>query len=155
MSRINRKEAINFGIVVVVFLFLDKILAFISGLLGEKLDTGEQQQQQQNIDTTQGEINTKYLSYPQSEYFDIADTIYTALQNSYFVDEESIYDAFRLLKTNPDYLQLKVSYGERPHGFYGFRVDKNLVQSLRSDLDEEEIDKVNKILEVRNIKYRL
>jgi hypothetical protein len=155
MSRINRKEAINFGIVVVVFLFLDKILAFFSGLLGEKLDTGEQQQQQQNIDTTQSEINTKWLTYPQSEYFDIADTIYTALQSSYFVDYEAIYDAFRLLQTNPDYLQLKVAYGQRPHGFYGFRVDKNLVQSLRSDLDDEQIDKVNKILEVRNIKYRL
>ena len=155
MNRINRKEAINFGIVVVVFLFLDRILNFISGLLGEKLDTGEQQQQQQNIDTTQSEINTKWLTYPQSEYFDIADTIYTALQASYFVDYEAIYDAFRLLQTNPDYLQLKVAYGERPHGFYGFRVDKNLVQSLRSDLDDEQIDKVNKILEVRNIKYRL
>ena len=155
MSRINRKDAINFGIVVVGFLFLDKILAFISGLLGEKLDTGEQQQQQQNIDTTQSEINTKWLTYPQSEYFDIADTIYTALQASYFVDYEAIYDAFRLLQTNPDYLQLKVAYGQRPHGFYGFRVDKNLVQSLRSDLDDEQIDKVNKILEVRNIKYRL
>jgi hypothetical protein len=88
----------------------------------------------------------------------LADSIYTALQASYFTDEDAIYQTFRKLKNNADYIQLKLAYGERPHGFYGFRVNKNMVQSLRSDLDDTEIFYVNRILadkRYRNIKYRI
>lgn len=155
MNNKNFSVIINLGLILVGFVVVTRVLDLFSDFTGEKLQEGEDKQDKDNQNTTQGELNKDNLSYPDSEYFDIADTIYTALQAGYTEDEDAIYTAFRRLKNNDDYLKLKLVYGKRPIGFYGFRNDLNLVQSLRSLLNDTEIYYVNRILAVRNIKYRI
>lgn len=158
MNRFRSSDLLNIGLVLAVFVVLNKLMSNLTGFLGSETSEAEQNIQQGNEQTTQSELDESKLTYPKSEYYDLADTIYTALQASYFTDEDAIYQTFRKLKNNSDYLQLKTAYGLRPHGFYGTRVNKNMVQSLRSDLDAEEIDHVNRILsdtQYRKIKYRI
>lgn len=149
------KQIFNFGLVFVVFIFFDRILQMLSNITGQNLEQGEQQQDESNFSASNEELESQKLTYPNSEYFDIADTIYTALQASFTEDEEAIYSSFRLLKNDADYLKLKVVYGKRPIGLYGFRNDLNLSQSIRSLLNDDEVNKINRILANAKIKYRI
>jgi len=158
MNKIKTGDIVSLGVVFIAFFLMDKVFKNLSSVLGSETTEAEEAVQDSNETATQAEANESALSYPKSSYYDFADSIYTAMQASYFVDEDAIYQTFRKLKNNADYVQLKLAYGERPHGFYGFRVNKNMVQSLRSDLDEQEIFYVNRILadtRFRNIKYRI
>jgi hypothetical protein len=158
MNKNKFGDIISLGAVFITFVLMDKLFKNASSFLGTDTEEAEDAVQDSNDAATEAEANESALTYPKSNYYDLADSIYTALQASYFIDEDAIYQTFRKLKNNADYVQLKLAYGERPHGFYGFRVNKNMVQSLRSDLDEQEIFYVNRILadtRFRNIKYRI
>jgi hypothetical protein len=155
MNKIKSNQIFNVIYVVLGFVILNKILEMFSSLTGENLQEGEKEQDQGNIGATESELQNSLLSYPESEYFDLADTIYTALQAEFNEDEDAIYTAFRRLKTDADYLKLKLVYGKRPIGLWGFRNDLNLVQSLRSLLNDQELYYVNRILAKAGIKYRV
>lgn len=155
MSSIKSSQVFNLLYLVLGFVILNKVLEFFSSLTGEKLQEGEEQQDKDNIGVTQEELSNSKLSYPESEYYDLADTIYTAMQAEFTEDEDAIYTAFRRLKTDADYLKLKLVYGKRPIGLWGFRNDLNLVQSLRSLLNDQELYYVNRILAKAGIKYRV
>jgi hypothetical protein len=101
------------------------------------------------------------LSYKRSQFEAWADKLEDAILGTTFnnTDEEEIYRVLRFLKTNNDWLELNRAFGIRK--WYNsqipfhFGTDKNLVSSLQADLDSDEKQKVNKILEIRNIKYRI
>lgn len=101
------------------------------------------------------------LSYKRSQFNAWADKLEDAILGTTFnnTDEEAIYQVLRNLKTNNDWLELNRAYGIRK--WYNSNIpfhwgeDKNLVSALQADLDTEEKNKVNKILSIRNITYRI
>jgi predicted PurR-regulated permease PerM len=90
------------------------------------------------------------LSYSESEYSQMADTIERAVKGTLFnpTDEQAIYDVLRKMNTDADLLKL--------HSAYGIRFDdEDLYDSIRNDFSDSEINKANKILETKNITIRI
>jgi len=89
----------------------------------------------------------------------------SAIANAIFdfgTDEQTIYDIFRRLKNNTDFLMLQKAWGSPtrqvyPDGFVFYSTGKKLTLSaaLRDDMDKSEIKKINNILSSKGIKYRI
>jgi hypothetical protein len=109
------------------------------------------------------ELDKEKLSYPTSQYYSFADSLVSAMENA-TTDEDTIYSIFRKLKNNADYLFLQKAFGRRTYtgelfgGLTGL-IDPSegdtLEQWLHHELDYDEIKKVNEILRLRDIKYRI
>jgi len=111
--------------------------------------------EKEDIEQTQNELEQSNLTFSKSQYNDFADTIYTALQSGFTEDEEAIYTVFKRLKNNDDFKQLKLSYGSRLIGLYGFRVSMNLTKSIRSLLNDDECKHINYIMSNRGLTTRI
>lgn len=98
----------------------------------------------------------KPLTYPDSQYQSMARVIQIA-GFDVGTDEQAIYNTFRLLKNNADYLALTQAWGKPTRKVYewGIGRDMTLQQFLRWEMDSKEIAKINAILKARNIKYRI
>ncbi len=93
------------------------------------------------------EVDTKKLSYPSSEYSSMADTIEDAV-DGVGTNDAAIYKVFMRMNNDADLLQLQAAYGIR----FG---DEDLFASIRADMNEEEIARLNRILAQRNISIRV
>jgi hypothetical protein len=92
-------------------------------------------------------------SYVDSQYNIFADAIYSAGFDVLFgTDEDAIYSVFNRMNNDLDINKLIVAFGARRIEF-STRVE-SLAEFLRSELDDREIQQVNKILSSKNIKYR-
>ena len=92
-------------------------------------------------------------SYLDSQYKVFADAIYSAGFDVLFgTDEDAIYSVFNKMNNDLDVNKLIVAFGARRIEF-STRVE-SLAQFLRSELDDREIEQINKILSTKNIKYR-
>lgn len=120
----------------------------------------EQEIKEKEIDK---ELNEKKLSYPKSQYYSFADSLETAMENA-TTDEETIYSVFRKLKNNNDYLMLQKAFGSRVYSgelfgvlisYIDFTNGNTLEQWLHFELDDSEINKLNDILKLRKITYRI
>ena len=110
------------------------------------------------------EIKTKG-TLPKSQYTDLANAIQKAFDPvgvfGAGTDETAIYNAFRLLNNNDDYLLLKKEYGVRPYKDYtynpfGETYNFNMPQAiLFEDENSEMKNRINKILSIKGITYRL
>ena len=92
----------------------------------------------------------------------MADKIEDAFNMQWFdgTDEEAIYTVMRQLKNNNDWIELNKAYGDRtyydPTSFtYIFGKPINMVKGLQLELDSNEKKKVNTILGLRGITYRI
>jgi len=94
----------------------------------------------------------------QSQIETYANGIFTAA-DGYQTDEEYIYKVFRQIKTNADYLALNKAFGLREISSGTWNPEANykgnLTGVLVSELDEDELAKVNTILKNNRIKYRI
>ena len=88
----------------------------------------------------------------------IADQLFTAM-DGYQTDEDTIYRQFRRLRNNADYLAVSKAFGYREISSGTWNPEKNfkgnLAGALTSELDEDEIKRVNAIFKSKKIKYRL
>ena len=100
-------------------------------------------------------------SYPDSVYSGWCNAIATAVFSG-GTDEPTIYDIFRRLKNNTDYLKLVKAWGSPKRRvfpdwfvFYSSGFLMTLPEVLRYDMDKNEIKKINTILQSKGIKYRV
>lgn len=118
----------------------------------------KREQGEQKVIENELESETKKtgLTYPLSQYSAFANIIETA-GFDVGTDEEAIYNVFRSLKNNADYLQLAKAWGKPTRKIYdwGFGYDMTLPQFLRWEMDSKECAKVNAILKSKGIKYRV
>jgi len=109
-----------------------------------------------NIEAMQQSVNASNLTFPKNQYSLFADNLFSAMDGM-GTDEESIYGVFRQMQTDDDVSQLIVAYGIRtvtdPRPWYSNK-DLSLAQSIKDELDETEVKKINVILAGKGIKYR-
>ena len=73
-------------------------------------------------------------------------------------DEDAIYDAFRVLKNNADFAALNAAFGKRKASSgipFTADVTGNLTTILGSELDSNEVAKINLMLQSKGIRYRI
>lgn len=110
------------------------------------------------------EIKTKG-TLPKTQYTDLANAIQKAFDPVGIfgagTDENAIYGVFRLLNNNDDFLILKKEYGVRPYKDYtynpfGETYNFNMPQAiLFEDENSEMKNRINKILSIKGITYRI
>lgn len=124
----------------------------------KKREESEKKQVETELETEQ---KKQKASYPASTYSGWASAIATAVFGG-GTDEAAIYDIFRKLKNNTDYLMLVKAWGSPKRQVYpdwfvfystGFKM--TLPEVLRYDMDSSEIKKINDILASKGIKYRV
>lgn len=91
-------------------------------------------------------------TYPDSNYSQWANAIYSAGFNTLGTDEQTIYDIFKKMVNDLDVAKLIVAFGEQ-------RVEFSLQELplgawLRTELSASEMNVINNIFATRNIKYR-
>jgi len=91
-------------------------------------------------------------TYPDLQYKIYADKIYQAGYIIGGTDEDAIYDVFKAMNNDLDIAKLIVAFGKRRIEF-SFQ-EGSLPEFLTSELDEDEIKIINKILTNKAIKYR-
>lgn len=96
-------------------------------------------------------------SYPDSQFYAWANRLESTMFD-WGTNEDSLYDVFRALKNNADFIALKQAFGMRtytggivPGFFYG---KYSLDQWIEEELNPEEIATVNSILASKGITYR-
>jgi hypothetical protein len=110
------------------------------------------------------EIKTKG-TLPPSQYRDLADGIQKAFMPyeslGIGTDEAAIYNIFRMLKNNDDFLLLKNQYGIREYVDYtvnpfGTKYNFNMSQAINFEDEGSEMkNRINNILKVKGITYRI
>ena len=118
------------------------------------------QQEKTETKNIEAELETEKkksaLTYPLSQYSTFANIIETA-GFDIGTDEDAIYSVFRKLKNNADYLQLKKAWGSPNRKIYdwGFGYNMTLPQYIRWEMSNNEVKKINAILQSKGIKYRV
>ena len=102
--------------------------------------------QQAKVEEFETEVITDKLSFPLSEYNNMAQKIEDS-KGFFNDDEEAVYEVFQRLKTNSDVLKLQE--------VFGIRDDKDLFGYLRNFLNNDELQKINDILAQRNISIKI
>jgi len=91
-------------------------------------------------------------TYPDSNYSQWANAIYSAGFNTLGTDEQTIYDIFKKMVNDLDVAKLIVAFGEQRVEF-SFQ-ELPLGAWLRTELSASEMNVINNIFATRNIKYR-
>lgn len=91
-------------------------------------------------------------TYPDSNYSQWANAIYSAGFNTLGTDEQTIYDICKKMVNDLDVAKLIVAFGEQRVEF-SFQ-ELPLGAWLRTELSASEINVINNIFAQRNIKYR-
>lgn len=91
-------------------------------------------------------------SYPELQYKIFADSIYQAGMIIGGTDEDTIYNVFSNMKNDTDVAKLIIAFGKRRIEF-SF-MDGTLAEFLTSELDSDEMKKINKILSSKGISYK-
>lgn len=139
-------------------ILLIAVVFMVYNLIFKKPDPEEKKQQE-----LEKELNETKLTFPKSQYYQFADSLEVAMENA-TTDEDTIYNIFKKLKSNNDYLMLVKAFGKRVYtgelfggitSMIDFGDGESLEQWLHHELDADEIKQVNYILHNRGIKYRL
>lgn len=133
--------------------------AFLIYKLVKKFGSDERREVEQNANINQElqqESQKNPLTFAKSQYSSFADTIQTA-GFDVGTDEAAIYSVFNKLKNNADYLALIAAWGKPTRTIYdwGMPYKMTLPQFLRWEMSDTEVQKINKILSSKNIKYRI
>lgn len=138
-----------FALVVVVYFWIIKPIMRATKSPGE-----EELRQSLSADEKKFRKDGQELSYPESAYDNFADVIQQAGYAFSFdgVDQEAIYGVFEQMQNDLDTLYLIKAFGRR-------RVEMSMQSAalggfLRTELDEEEMAKINDILAAKGIIYK-
>lgn len=108
-------------------------------------------------ESDQWEKKGQQLSYPASMYKSYANTLENAMVGG-GTEEKAIYDIFEKLENDLDYLALKRAFGLRDYSrtmWFGSISNQSMNEWFDRELDSDEIAEINKILESKNIFYRV
>ena len=92
-------------------------------------------------------------SYTDTSYNNLADRIESAVKSHIFTDKDGIFDVFKLLKKDVDFLKLIKAFGQRRMQFtlaYG-----DLGAFLGSVLNSDDMNQVNSIMAANGLKSRI
>lgn len=132
----------------------------IKALNGFRANFGERQEVQNASDELNKLNENPSTRQKLSSYqaLQIANAIHTAM-DGWGTNEEAIYTNLRLLKNNADWLAITKAYGSREidsgRGNISPNMTGTLTQCLQEELDSNERKKVNEILKIRNIRFRV
>jgi len=143
----DKLPSISKNIVVIVTIIIIIIIFFNTYKWLKKIINKSKAEEEEEYLVNQGVQPT----FSDSQYITFANQIQTACDVLSGTDEESIFDVFKKLKNDLDYLKLYTSFGTRRPEFNFSSVD--LPTYLRKDLSDEEINIVNAILMQNNITY--
>lgn len=116
--------------------------------------TTDEKNEQLEKDAIKKEFDPKKLTYPASDYYQMAQIIQVA-GFDIGTDEEAIYQVFRRLKNNNDYLALRQAWGKKKIYDFGIPYIMTLPQFLRWEMNASECKKINNILNSKGIKYNV
>ena len=123
-----------------------------------KRDESEKKDIESELET---ESKKNKATYPKSQYAAFCSTISEAIFGG-GTDEAAIYNVFRALKNDTDYLSLVKAWGSPTRQvfpdyfvFYSTGKKLSLPAALRYDMDSKECAKINAILKSKGIKYRI
>jgi hypothetical protein len=126
---------------------------------GGKSDRAQRQEDNawnQEIDKiNQNPATRQTISKAQS--LSLANKIFAAI-DGVGTDEDAIMDAFRVLKNNADFAALNAAFGKRKVSSgvpFVSDVTGNLSTVLGSELDTNEVAKINLLLQTKGIRYRI
>lgn len=92
-------------------------------------------------------------SYPDSQYLSWSEKLQYAL-NYFNTDEDAVYSVFEKLKNQADLNKLITAFGVRPiETFVFITEDVTLSEAITSQMDTDEIKKVNGILAKKGINF--
>jgi len=121
----------------------------------------EQSESKQVITELEAEQKKQKASYAPSTYSGWASAIAQAIFGA-GTDSAIIFDIFRKLKNNTDFLMLQKAWGNPKRQvypdwfvFYSTGRKFTLSEALRDDMSSTEIQKINNILSSKGIKYRI
>jgi len=120
---------------------------------GKAIATGKGEAGEKKQDVKQFEKQMT-PSYPDGAYFGFADSIYAARHgnNLWGTDEDAIYAVFRKMNNDLDVAKLTQAFGTKRLSF-SFQ-SAGLGGYLSDEMDDAEIDVINKVLAAKNIVYR-
>lgn len=116
--------------------------------------TTDVKNEQQEQDEIKKELDPLKLSYPKSQYYQLAQTIQVAGFDA-GTDEQAIYDVFKTLKNDADFLALRQAWGKKKIYDWGIPYIMTLSQFLRWEMNATECGKINSILKSKGIKYTI
>jgi hypothetical protein len=127
--------------------------------MSKKFSAENQRENEENKDVEteiQKSVKKYPLSYPLSQYKSWANQIEVA-GFGLGTDEAAVYSIFRKLKNDSDYLALQQAWGKPTRKTYDWAVPLNytLSQFLRYEMSDTEVNKLNYILQTKDIKYRV
>jgi len=109
-----------------------------------------------NKEQAEAERQGEKLTYPLSQYNTFADKLEQAMFDI-GTNETAVYNVFKALKNNLDFIELKKAFGERkytggvlPYWAYG---SLNLNKWIAEEMSQSEISNINTILNNNGIKY--
>jgi hypothetical protein len=151
-------QLVKLGLLVFVLLYAKKIIDSILKTIG--VGNQEEEEKKQHVELTEAhdKINWNHLTADPNQYTAWANGIYSALQSNFWEDEEAIYNIFKHIWNDSDYLMLKYKFGRKLMGVYGFRSYQTMETALRMYLSDQEIQKINNILhssDKRHVSFRL
>ncbi len=114
--------------------------------------TTDKANEKKELELINKELDPSKLSYPASNYYLMAQTIAVA-GFDVGTDEEAIYNVFRQLKTNSDFLALRQAWGKKKIYDFGIPYVLTLAEFLHWEMSADEIKKINNILKSKGIKY--
>lgn len=129
------------------------------GILKSDRAKAEEAKQQQDLELNEDyrkQLASVKPSFPPVKYAEIANIIYDAI-GSYSANdnEDKVYAQFGLLQNDRDLAELRKAFGLRDRRFWGMGISKmDLGTMLNNALSDSEIDKVNQILQSKNINYK-
>lgn len=139
MNPINlKKYAIITAIVIVLLVVVIFAGVKIKNVISDKI------KEQKQVDEANKGIDEDKLSTTTSQYNTIVSKLYTAMKGI-GTDEEAIYSAFNSLQTYSDLMQVMSNFGVKD--------GMVLREWLQSELNINEIEKVNNILAAKSINY--
>ena len=157
-NKLKINDIVIFAILAFGLIWANKILKSVSSFFGQDNSEATSKQQDEHLAKAKSEINESYLSHKKSEYYAMADAIEVALQAGWTENEMSVWKTLRQLWNNSDYLMLKLAWGKRPIGIYGFRTLLTLEAAIRFYFSENQINTCNHILKTQKggyITYRI
>lgn len=144
----NGKNGSMFRNVIYIGLIMTFLVILTIVIINKTKKNKIDKQNQQIIDQLESEIKIEKLSYPTSEYENMASKIYDSLGYFQNDDEEAVYGVFMRMKTNSDVIKLQEVFGTRASG-------NDLFSFITKHLNNTEIQKINTILAQRNITIKI
>ncbi len=110
--------------------------------------------QESTTDEAQKQIIEYELSYELSQYAIFCDKLEVAFED-FGTDEDAVYSIFDQMQNDSDLAQLIVTYGKRQYWGNYIPMSLNLPETIYQEMTRIEIDRINEILSLKGIRFKL